>query len=313
MIRIENLVTGYGKHAITSNLNARLVAGELVSLLGRNGVGKSTLLRTLCGFQPPLGGKILLYGQDICTISQAGLSRKIGVVLTERPDTGNMTVREMVEMGRSPYTGFWGRLDRHDSETVQWAMRLAGIEDMQGRRVRTLSDGERQKTMIAKALAQETPIILLDEPTAFLDFQSKAETMRLLSNLAHEQRKVIFLSTHDVEMAMADGQGWRNDRNARGSVLRRNYLTIPAMQGHGVRAVYTHDAHQRCRIGLFNELVIISIRVCLHTLGGRCHKSLIFRLMMSANSWFFSPHLGATTYSGGLWLTKRSRTRLGGR
>ena len=202
LIRIENLVTGYGKHAITSNLNARLVAGELVSLLGRNGVGKSTLLRTLCGFQPPLGGRILLYGQDICTISQAGLSRKIGVVLTERPDTGNMTVREMVEMGRSPYTGFWGRLDRHDSETVQWAMRLAGIEDMQGRRVRTLSDGERQKTMIAKALAQETPIILLDEPTAFLDFQSKAETMRLLSKLAHEQRKVIFLSTHDVEMAL---------------------------------------------------------------------------------------------------------------
>lgn len=202
MIRLENLVTGYGRHVVTGNLSATIQAGELVSLLGSNGVGKSTLLRTLCAFQPTLAGNIYINGKTLGTLSQAEQSRTIGVVLTERPDTGNMTVREMVAMGRSPYTGFWGKTCSEDEEKITRAMELVGITGMARRKVHKLSDGERQKTMIAKALAQETPIILLDEPTAFLDFQSKVEIMRLLGRLAHEERKVIFLSTHDVEMAV---------------------------------------------------------------------------------------------------------------
>ena len=130
------------------------------------------------------------------------MSRLIGIVLTEKPDVQNMTIEELVGMGRSPYTGFWGTLDDEDKKIVGEAIQLVGIENLQGRMVHTLSDGERQKVMIAKALAQQTPIIYLDEPTAFLDFPSKVETMQLLRRLALEEQKTIFLSTHDVELSL---------------------------------------------------------------------------------------------------------------
>lgn len=202
MFELKHLSTGYGNRIVTLDINASLVPGELTSLLGPNGVGKSTLLRTLCTFLPPLKGSMLLRGKDISTLSSAQLSKLIGVVLTERPDVQNMTVRDMVGMGRSPYTGFWGRLTAQDKQFVSEAMELAGISPLENRMFNTLSDGERQKVMIAKVLAQQTPVILLDEPTAFLDFPSKVEMMRLLRRLAHEMHKVIFLSTHDVEMAL---------------------------------------------------------------------------------------------------------------
>ena len=202
MFELKHLSTGYGNRIVTPDINASLVPGELTSLLGPNGVGKSTLLRTLCTFLPPLKGSMLLRGKDISTLSSAQLSKLIGVVLTERPDVQNMTVRDMVGMGRSPYTGFWGRLTAQDKQFVSEAMELAGISPLENRMFNTLSDGERQKVMIAKVLAQQTPVILLDEPTAFLDFPSKVEMMRLLRRLAHEMHKVIFLSTHDVEMAL---------------------------------------------------------------------------------------------------------------
>lgn len=202
MIQLRNLTTGYGHKSVTCNLNATLEKGELVSLLGCNGVGKSTLLKTMSAFLKPISGKVLIDGKDLYLLPPAELSRLVGVVLTERPDVGSMTVREMVGMGRSPYTGFWGKLSSDDENKIEEAMALVGIQEMSQRQVCTLSDGERQKTMIAKALAQETPIILLDEPTAFLDFPSKVEMMRLLRRLAHEMQKVIFLSTHDVEMAL---------------------------------------------------------------------------------------------------------------
>ena len=130
------------------------------------------------------------------------LSRLIGVVLTEKPDVRNMTVEELVGMGRSPYTGFWGTLSADDHRIVQEAVALVGIQSLCGRYIHTLSDGERQKVMITKALAQQTPIIYLDEPTAFLDFPSKVEIMQLLHRLAREQQKTVFLSTHDVELAL---------------------------------------------------------------------------------------------------------------
>ena len=197
---LQHLTTGYNSRVVTTDINASLVPGELTSLLGSNGVGKSTLLRTLCTFLPPLGGEIILQGKSVCSLSNADLSKLIGVVLTERPDVQNMTVRDMVSMGRSPYTGFWGRLTAGDSQYVTEAMKLAGITSLEKRMFSTLSDGERQKVMIAKVLAQQTPVILLDEP--FLDFPSKVEMMRLLRRLAHEMQKIIFLSTHDVEMAL---------------------------------------------------------------------------------------------------------------
>lgn len=202
MIELKNLSTGYGRHTVSRNLNATLQSGRLTCLLGPNGVGKSTLLRTLCGFQPPLEGRMEMDGKDMAQLSRKEMSRSIGVVLTERPDVTDMRASDMVALGRTPYTGFWGRLGKEDRNRVDEAMQLVGITHLAHRMIHTLSDGERQKVMIAKALAQQTPIILLDEPTAFLDFPSKVETMRLLHRLAHESGKTVFLSTHDLETAI---------------------------------------------------------------------------------------------------------------
>lgn len=205
-VTLHNLTTGYltrrGPRPVSCGVNASLRSGELTSLLGPNGAGKSTLLRTLSGYSRPLGGSVTLMGRPLGSYSAAELSRMVSVVLTERLMVSGMTVGELVGMGRAPYTGFWGRLSVADRRIVDTSLRAVGAEAMAGRALHTLSDGERQKVMIAKALAQETPIILLDEPTAFLDYPSKVETMRLLHTLAHREGKTIFLSTHDLEMAL---------------------------------------------------------------------------------------------------------------
>ena len=208
---LQDLSIGYlakgNQKVVASGLCASIESGKLTCLLGQNGIGKSTLLRTLSAFQPPLSGDILLNTasterRSLTHLSDRELSRLIGVVLTEKPDVQNLTAREMVGMGRSPYTGFWGTLTDDDQKIVDDVLRLVGIEALQDRMVQTLSDGERQKVMIAKALAQQTPVIYLDEPTAFLDFPSKVEIMQLLRRLAVEEEKTIFLSTHDVELAL---------------------------------------------------------------------------------------------------------------
>ena len=205
-IRLSNLSIGYktrqGLRTVGSNITAAIRSGELTCLLGQNGIGKSTLLRTLSAFQPKLGGHIIINTRELETYSDRELAQTIGVVLTERPDVQQMTVEEMVAMGRSPYTGFWGRLDDDDRREVSSAMHLTGITELRDRLVVTLSDGERQKVMIAKALAQQTPVIFLDEPTAFLDYPSKVEMLLLLRRISREAQKTIFLSTHDLELAL---------------------------------------------------------------------------------------------------------------
>ena len=209
---LKELSIGYAtkgnSKVVAQGLNAAIKSGELTCLLGCNGIGKSTLLRTLSAFQPALGGDIMLYNplgsqlSALTSFSDKELSHMIGIVLTEKPDVRNMTIDDLVGMGRSPYTGFWGTLMDDDRQIVAEAINMVGIESLRGRMIHTLSDGERQKVMIAKALAQQTPVIYLDEPTAFLDYPSKVEMMQLLCRLAHEQQKTIFLSTHDVELAL---------------------------------------------------------------------------------------------------------------
>ena len=205
-IYIKDLSIGYpGKKEgkiVASHINAGINSGELTCLLGANGVGKSTLLRTLSAFQPKLSGEIRVLGKKIDEYTDKELATIISVVLTEKCDIHNLTVTELVGLGRCPYTNFWGNLTDDDQKVVEQSIALVKIQDLSQRMVHTLSDGERQKVMIAKALAQETPVIFLDEPTAFLDYPSKVEIMQLLHRLSRQTNKTIFLSTHDLELAL---------------------------------------------------------------------------------------------------------------
>ena len=205
-VELNDLSIGYrskqGVRVVAEGLTAQLQRGQLTCLLGENGVGKSTLLRTLAAFQPKLSGNIMIEGRELESYSERELARTIGIVLTEKPDVQQMTVMELVEMGRAPYTGFWGRLNDTDRKACEEAIALIGIGPLKDRMVQTLSDGERQKVMIAKALAQQTPVIFLDEPTAFLDYPSKVDMLLLLSRISREAQKTIFLSTHDLELAL---------------------------------------------------------------------------------------------------------------
>ncbi|MBK5720383.1 ABC transporter ATP-binding protein [Dysgonomonas sp. Marseille-P4677] len=205
-IDIRDLAIGYtskrNRRVVAENVNCSIFSGELTCLLGANGIGKSTLLRTLSAFQPKLFGDIYIQDREIEEYAEKELSTLISVVLTDKFEIKNMTTHELIGLGRSPYTGFWGRLSKEDRAIVDKSISLVKIENLRQRMVHTLSDGERQKVMIAKALAQETPIVLLDEPTAFLDFPSKVEIMQLLHQLSRKTNKTIFLSTHDLELAL---------------------------------------------------------------------------------------------------------------
>ncbi len=202
----HNLAVGYrnGKNTVTllSGLNLSLEKGKLVALLGQNGAGKSTLLRALTCDERPLEGTIEVGGKNLLDMSQKLRSHIIGLVSTERIQAGALTVTELVGLGRQPHTGFLGRLDKEDHEIVRQSMEDAGIIGKANEYVSSLSDGERQKAMIARALAQETPIIILDEPTAFLDVASRIETMRLLQTLAHDRGKAVLLSSHDISQSL---------------------------------------------------------------------------------------------------------------
>jgi iron complex transport system ATP-binding protein len=207
VIETSGLAIGYlqkGKkpEVVHPSLQLQLHTGQLTSLLGLNGAGKSTLLRTICGFQPALGGQIRINGRPLSTYSQGELSRTIGVVLTEKTNAGGITTQELVSLGRHPYTGFFGRLRAKDRRIVAESLKAVDMAHLSTRYLSELSDGERQKAMIAKALAQQCPVIVLDEPTAFLDVTSRIETMSLLHRLTSEQGKTILLSTHDLDLAL---------------------------------------------------------------------------------------------------------------
>ncbi|WP_066629630.1 ABC transporter ATP-binding protein [Labilibacter marinus] len=205
LININNVSTGYKNSNETKvvgrDISTSLHRGELVCLLGANGAGKSTLMRSMCGFLPTLGGEILLNDMNVERLSDKILAKQVAVVLTDKVLTDNITVEELVGYGRSPYTGFLGKLNKEDNNIVTRSIEQCGILDKKDRQVHSLSDGERQKVMIAKALAQDTPIILLDEPTAFLDLPTRVDVMQLLRELA-SKGKSILMSTHDLDLAL---------------------------------------------------------------------------------------------------------------
>ena len=206
ILTTQNLTIGYSKKAktdvIQSDLNLRLRAGELVCLIGPNGSGKSTLLRTLTGLQKPLSGKTLIDAREISKLKQREKALLISLVLTDRVDIENATVYNVVSIGRHPHSNWWGNVTDSEAVIIHEAIEMVHLEHKMHTNINELSDGERQRVMIAKALAQDTPIIMLDEPTAHLDLPNRVEIMLLLHRLAHKTDKAILLSTHELDLAL---------------------------------------------------------------------------------------------------------------
>lgn len=205
-LQAKQLSIGYTHKGNTKTLadalDLALNAGELVCLLGPNGAGKSTLIRTLAGMQAPLSGELKLKGSNYTEISPRERAKRVSVVLTENHPAGMMDAQTLVSLGRHPYSGWLGGLSAHDHECIDNALQAVGAQALAKRQVAELSDGERQKVSIARALAQEATIMLLDEPTAFLDLPRKAELMRLLKSLAKDKQLSLLISTHDLELAL---------------------------------------------------------------------------------------------------------------
>ena len=203
-ISCDNLTICYGTHVVQSALTFSLCEGEMVCMLGPNGCGKSTLLRTLAGLQPPLGGTYRLLGvsSEKAGESNAERAKHLALVLTERLSLEHTTVHDVVAMGRYPYSSFLGGLSAADEEVIADALQQVGLQDMADTYFNNHSDGEKQRILIAKALAQQTPVILLDEPTAHLDLPNRICTLQLLRHLAHEQGKTILISTHELDLAL---------------------------------------------------------------------------------------------------------------
>ena len=190
------------KIIIASNLNLNLQTGKLISLVGANGIGKSTLLRTLCGIQKPISGTVSLNEKDIQNFEPLALAQNLSLVLTEKLPPSNLTVFELIALGRQPYTNWLGKLSVKDLEKVNQAMQLTQIESLADKKHFEISDGQLQKVLIARALAQDTPLIILDEPTTHLDLLHKVSVFKLLKKLSQETNKCILFSTHDIDLAI---------------------------------------------------------------------------------------------------------------
>ena len=202
ILKTKSLSIGYEGKTVVSDINVTLNEGDIIALVGPNGAGKSTLFKTFSTHIKPVGGTIELFGKDLTTISPKERAKLLGIVLTERPDDMFMKVYDVVAAGRYPYIGMFGKLSENDVKEIKVSLELVGVNNLIDRVFNTLSDGEKQKVMIAKAIAQNTPVIMLDEPTAFLDYPSKIELFSLLKKLAKEQHKAILFSSHDLELLL---------------------------------------------------------------------------------------------------------------
>ena len=202
MIQLSNISLAFGERTLIEGATTRFECGEMVALLGRNGTGKSTLLRAIAKLGEVAQGDIMVDGKAISEIDIRTFARLVAFVNTERVDIDSMRAYDLVAIGRSPYTDWMGRLTNEDRAIIERAMQITGVDKLADRMVETLSDGECQRVMIARALAQDTPVILLDEPTAFLDLPNRYELCTLLGRLAHDEGKLIVFSTHELDIAL---------------------------------------------------------------------------------------------------------------
>lgn len=201
-IELHGVTLGYGERVLMADASVGFGWGELTALIGRNGTGKSTLLRTIAALAKPQRGVITIAGRDVASLTMKEVAGQIAFVSTDDVRVQNLHVWDVVSLGRAPYTNWVGRLTAEDRAKVEESLRLVGMEQFAEASMDSLSDGERQRVMIARALAQDTPIILLDEPTAFLDLPNKYEICLLLRRLAHKEGKCILFSTHDLSIAI---------------------------------------------------------------------------------------------------------------
>ena len=202
VLKTKDLHIGYKDKAILPPINVSLDEGNLIALIGPNGAGKSTLFKTLTAHIKPISGSIELMGKELSDYSSKEKAMLIGLVLTERPDDMFLKVYDVVASGRCPYTNFFGKIEKEDENIIQESLDIVGINHLKDRYFNTLSDGEKQKVMIAKTLAQNTPIIFMDEPTAFIDYPSKIELFSLMKKLSKERNKTIIFSSHDLELLL---------------------------------------------------------------------------------------------------------------
>jgi iron complex transport system ATP-binding protein len=200
LLRTHELAIGYGKKTLSAGLNLVIEPGQLIGLIGQNGVGKSTLMRTLCGFQAALSGEVFIGEKSLRSIPATELAKKISVVLTEKPGAQNLTVLELISFGRHPYSGWLGQLREADIAAMERAFEQCQIHYLLEKRLHQLSDGQLQKVMIARALAQDTDLILLDEPTSHLDLRNKVEVLELLKHVSSTGKSVL-ISTHEITLA----------------------------------------------------------------------------------------------------------------
>ncbi len=214
LLQAKELFIGYD-NAIVEDINVSLPKGELVCLVGANGSGKSTLLKTLIGFEPPLSGKILFQDQELSLLPSKQKAKTISIALTGNNFNSDITVKEFVTLGRHAHTNLLGKLNKEDLEIIDQSIQSVGIDELKNKSINQISDGEKQKATIARSLAQKTPIIILDEPTSFLDITSKFDLLSLLKTLAKEEQKSIILTTHDLELALklADAVWLIHDKN----------------------------------------------------------------------------------------------------
>ncbi len=201
-IQVKHLTIGYKTKVVCENVDFSVPPGQLCAVIGVNGVGKSTLLRTLGKLQPKLSGDILIDGSSLEQFTSQELAKKLSFVLTEQPASKNLTVQELIALGRQPYTNWIGTLTPEDRAQIDNSLTSFLLKDLRHRKCHQLSDGQLQRVLIARAMAQNTPLILLDEPTTHLDLYHKVQILKLLQQLAHDKKKTILFTTHEIDLAI---------------------------------------------------------------------------------------------------------------
>lgn len=262
VLATQHLDIGYGKRVIQHDLNLTANSGDLICLTGTNGTGKSTLLRTLAGLQKPLGGSVHIQGQNIAQLSNAQRATLLSLVLTDNIAVENLTLYDLVATGRFPYTGWNGYLGQHDRDIVQTALKQVNLWHKAHYFINEVSDGEKQRGIIAKALAQDTPLILLDEPTAHLDLPNRVEIMLLLRRLSVNTRKTFILSTHELDLAlqMADRIWLMSDHGVETGIPEDLMRTGKFQETFGSTAYRFDETDGHCKIEPLLGNLTVAIR-----------------------------------------------------